>query len=250
MPATLKASRLKIDWAKRHISDLNVEIGKFVASNPYRIVLEPHPNSADHQIGVIRGQGVIPETFALYLGDAVHNLRTALDLMACDLVRANGRNAKHVRFPFSRTADDLEKAIREGHINRASPQVLNEIRLLKPYASRGNDALYALHKLDLMDKHDLIIPVAQFLFIPDYKVVNGSRIFFGFENIGYGPIKDGQVIGIAPADANAQVDENRQPSTEVTFALDQPFAAEPVIKTLYQFVELVLGIVSRFEALS
>ena len=73
------------------------------------------------------------------IGDIIHNLRAALDVMACDLVRLNRKSATGVHFPFARSASDLAKQIKEKHIDRAGPQVVDEIKKLQPYRAARAD---------------------------------------------------------------------------------------------------------------
>ena len=97
---------------------------------------------------------------ALVIGDAVHNLRSALDLLAFALVGdkcPTPGQRRQVQFPFSASANGLEATIKSRQISRAGEKVVREIKKLKPYPG-GNETLQAIHDLDLADKHKLIIP--------------------------------------------------------------------------------------------
>jgi hypothetical protein len=48
------------------------------------------------------------------VGDIIHNLRAALDLAACDLVRIRGGNDNGVYFPFCNEPDELARSMHEG----------------------------------------------------------------------------------------------------------------------------------------
>src|SRR5207244_3719580 len=86
----------------------------------------------------------IPPDFSLIIGDAVHNLRAALDLtlfpMACDRTRKPDR----IQFPFARKLDGLKDAIDGGQVKFAGEKVVEAIRSLKPYPD-GNKELYGLN---------------------------------------------------------------------------------------------------------
>jgi len=92
-------SKLKIERAKKHISDLNFEINGFRKRNPYKFVIEQDPQSGNYAL-TFRVQEKEPYYLPLIIGDVIHNLRTALDILACELVQLNGGNADDVYFPF------------------------------------------------------------------------------------------------------------------------------------------------------
>ncbi len=96
--------------------------------------------------------------FPVLIGDAIHNMRAALDLMACDLVRLNGKRFDNVSFPFAQTASALEQQIKDKNFKRAHPDAVALLRSLKPYKDKGDVALRAIHDLDIMDKHQALLP--------------------------------------------------------------------------------------------
>jgi hypothetical protein len=141
--------RLKVKRAKRHISDLNDEISAFLKRDSYRIVLENNAETGKLS-WIVRITEELSDQAPLIIGDAIHNLRTALDLLACDLVRLNGGNIKKVYFPFASEGDNLNKRIKERKIHRAGPDIVQIIKCLKPYKG-GDNALWAIHDLDITD---------------------------------------------------------------------------------------------------
>jgi len=185
----LVGPRLKVSRAKRHIRDLNNEITAYVRSNPYQIVIEQDPNSTQH-LWTLRVRQKVPQEFAGIIGDAIHNLRSALDLLACDLVRMNGGETKDVNFPFAGGADGLEIAIKNRNINRAGKDVVEIIRSLKPYTG-GNEALRAIHDLDIADKHVTLIPTTHFAGIHGVQTKHANGGVVMINNLRFGPIKDG-----------------------------------------------------------
>lgn len=94
-----EGSRLKIKRAKKHISDLQYYVDSFIKKQPYRIVTEQDPETSNLR-WVIRVRKQLPNDIPAIIGDAIHNLRSALDLLACDLVRINGGSIEEVYFPF------------------------------------------------------------------------------------------------------------------------------------------------------
>src|SRR5919199_1570622 len=103
--------KLKIERAERHIRDLQAEIDAFLARDPY-----PHVIQGDAERGVrwvkIEVRELVPPEFGLIAGDAIHNLRSALDIMLCDIAANHGDASRTIRFPFRDNADELEVLIK------------------------------------------------------------------------------------------------------------------------------------------
>ena len=237
--------KLKVERAKRHISDLQSEIDAFLERDPYRLVFEDDTEARKRNL-VIRVRENIPCYYATIIGDAVHNLRSALDLLACDLVRLNGGDTSNVYFPFAKTREGLEPEIKR-KMKGASPDVLDIIRALKPYPG-GNDLLRGLHDLDIADKHVLLIPTSSLVGLPPFGISMGGSGLNIFENMRISPLVDGSKAISLPIDTHINVDGDIKGSFEITIGEGQPFEREPVIATLYQLTNLVERIIQTFEA--
>src|SRR4051794_8992852 len=101
-------ARLKIPRAKTLIKDVDVELERY-RQNP----------AIEHSVYIENGQLVAetkitcgPVLAAPIIGDAIHNLRAALDMMACELARQNGKSDKGVYFPISDTEPGLDDRIK------------------------------------------------------------------------------------------------------------------------------------------
>ncbi len=158
-----RGSKLKIERAKEHIDQLNVEIGKFAKLNPYFVVVEPSfqigeakPNTKRCSL-TVRIRKPIPERLLLIAGDAFHNLRSALDFLAGDLVRLNGRNGDNARFPFATDPKHLIDRIASTEIDKAGKKIVDIVLALEPYKGGAGKNLRALHDLDIEDKHISIL---------------------------------------------------------------------------------------------
>lgn len=103
--------------------------------------------------------------FAILCGDAIHCLSAALDFAWYELTRADSPEPLHrIRFPVYPTRKHLEDFIesreKQQSIVRLGGTLLDSIRPYKGSHGIG-DSLYALHQLDLRDKHRLLIPQVQ-----------------------------------------------------------------------------------------
>ena len=153
--------RLKLTRAEQHLYELSGDIGAYLDGSLNKIVLNVQPN--DQRLVLVEYH-VIAEPdrrLGVIIGDCVHNLRSALDHLACCLVEKNGGTAtEQTQFPISnkRPRDKGEKPsprIAGG----VTDNVLRIVDALQPY-QRGQDA--ALHPLSVLrtlsnaDKHRLL----------------------------------------------------------------------------------------------
>lgn len=121
-------------------------------------------------------RGIVPELpiqerhldeVACCVGDAAHNLRAALDLMAVEAVERSGGKTDRVQFPFGETHEQLtgvggKRGVIEQHrFNWARKDAVELLINLRPHGGAdGNRLLWGLHKLDIVDKHQDIIALA------------------------------------------------------------------------------------------
>lgn len=242
MAAIFHGPKLKIERAKHHINDLHRRLKIFEATNFYRLLIEYNPNTDKNILKVTQTQP-IPDDFALVIGDALHNLKSALDFSVSDvLLKVIGRRSKHAKFPVYSTRDSLVGAIKGGDINQAPKEIIDFIvDVVKPYDG-GNEAICALHEFDILDKHMLLLPVVQFGVLTDFALENDrgaewTGLTFGLET----------GIVYLPQRGKLKITNNGQASMFMYFDKGLPFENKPIIPTLIQFAELVSGIIESFE---
>ena len=88
---TLAPIGTRVEWAKKHISDLEREVEAFLASEPYEIETKPdpgRPNCVKYYVASISSEP--PISIPFIAGDVLFNLRAALDHLAHKLALANG----------------------------------------------------------------------------------------------------------------------------------------------------------------
>ena len=170
--------KLKITRARAHIEELTKAISNFSKSNPYHFITEKDDDPAFSVIKLKNGN-TLPAVISMIIGDAVHNLRSALDHLACELIiTKEGQSAlqslKGVYFPIAEDVAKFKKQIKDQKgIKRAGPDVVNAVRDLKPYFP-DNNGLFTLHNLDIFDKHRLIIPIAEATVSSNHTIIDGS----------------------------------------------------------------------------
>lgn len=227
MKFPLSAPNIKIQRAKRHLAEMEREIATFIASEPIKFNASVVNIDGQSQISFTSELNGVPEQISAIFGDIIHNLRTALDLMACEMVRAAGKSEKDVYFPFSESAEELDKMILKRKFNRAGNDAVDLLISLKPYRN-GNLALRLIHDMDVQDKHRALIP--QVLSV-------GSPIIQMWEDDG---TINPRVIG----------DPSSPSEIKVLFPGEVGGQGRELIQTLHNLVELVESVVEAFRALA
>ena len=225
----------KLNWGRHRAGEFDWLIQKHDAAHPLK------KKRADKAIIFEREKSYPPE-LALALGDAIHNLRTSLDLLASDLARKNGMSPKGVYFPFSLDAAGLQQQIEDKKFDRAGPKTVELLHKIGPH-HEGNKELRGLHDLDIMDKHKLILPVLHG-FHASNVVLDGPSGKLVAEVSGPG---DGFSISAGPDD-----DVTIEAMTFiVVFGSDAPtiFAEKPIVATLEKLAANVENVIEAFRKL-
>jgi hypothetical protein len=220
-----------------------------------------HERSADGTQDIYRARvhKCVPPEFSVIIGDAAHNLRSALDQLVCELIRANKRQlGNRSGFPIATTQKRFEEAV-IGKTTGVSAKTERFIRRLKPYKG-GNEALWILHELDAMDKHVDIVPVAAatvdmnvaigmpFGLTPEGNIQMGQWQFSDFSPENFKPIfplKDNVEIYRIDSGIHHQFRARFDVALGRTPVLK---GGEPIGELLCQlanFVERVLGVAER-----
>jgi hypothetical protein len=169
-------SRLKVERAREHLDALYADIQEWSTSEPFRYVSEDDPVTG-HSIIRVRtaGQGLRPpDRLALLAGDAIHNLRAALDHLVVELAELGSGADQQTQFPIY---DDSEKydLAEERLIGRLRREHRTRIASLQPFHVRGlagpgipllhpddsravNVSIMLVGRLDNVDKHNLLLP--------------------------------------------------------------------------------------------
>jgi|GEM_PF-1779524 len=158
-----RGARSKINRATKHIQD--VESLAREVEQRHTSVVQKHPNGGCSIKYEFPGIDDTLRDISLATGDAIHNLRTALDHAWVEsFARLNLVPTKWTRFPFPDGAQKLEDTLRGGKVDILAPKLFKWITDIKPYpgGNAGSDVLCVLHEADIMDKHKLILPVVAY----------------------------------------------------------------------------------------
>ena len=235
---------LKVQRANAHIGDLKLEIRGYLERKPYHVFID-----RDAQRGTQTPTCEVKEgassLWGLLVGDAVHNLRSALDHMTNDLVAMNNRKAGGARFPVFADEEGWTKNIK--HIKGVSDAHRDQLRALQPY-NGGNRRLRDLHLLDIEDKHALLIPAITVVAV---RRMSARQRGGGFINVGemtFDGSKPGKhPLGITVADAAGfEFDNDFDLSADVAFGDINALKGAPVLATLDEMAQAVTAVLTAF----
>ncbi len=167
MPNPFDSIEAKIDRAGEHIDALNREIREWAEGDPYSIEAEPKGQSTHHRIYVRLHRVPDVRRWGLLSGDAVHNMRSALDHLVYTMaIRVSGQDPPpdFNRLQFVILDDPTHWAGQLWHLKPLSDEMRALMESIQPYKATPlervqYDLLRWLRELDDADKHRAIRPV-------------------------------------------------------------------------------------------
>ena len=216
------SSHLKLRRARKHIDEV-AKIIKDYNADGVKVTANESAGSFSFSMEL----PPMPEDMRLVLGDAVHNIRSALDSMAVEMADMAGKDGTKVSFPFAKSAAELGDQIRRKNFHWCGEDAVSLVTEFAPYVG-GNEQLRAIHDLDMIDKHRGLMPVPAFAF---------DAVTFTREDLGdgqYGPI----TVGLPE---NQKLEFRFDPSTNL--------GEREIVETLVSLVELCESILEGFAAL-
>lgn len=165
----------RINRAKKHLNILNREIRAFIASKPYRAIINKNMEGGYYIVSPYLVKQY-PISWGLLIGEVVHGLRSALDNIAWSVAITKDTLTS---FPiFIQRNDEFIR-----RLERLHNDVRADVEALQPYnAPNGQERrhpLWLLHIIDIIDKHRIILPgatrvsIATGLTHPKYFFVDG-----------------------------------------------------------------------------
>lgn len=168
MTDELAGVRLKIQRAYAHLAELQEAIETALDSSGERFSNEFDPETKQ-QVYRAHGLPEIDPKWSLMVGDVLHNLRSALDHLAWQLVILDkGTPCRQTQFPVRETPFSKKGDLTTTQLSPPikDPKILAALEECQPY--RGADGepaildrnqLWWLHRLNIIDKHRLLLVV-------------------------------------------------------------------------------------------
>lgn len=242
MPSFADA-RLKIDWADKHIRDIQKRIDRLEDS--YSAVIEVNPKFGYNQIEYDLADKGAAEDISLLVGDALHNLKCALDYGWITTLERHAPNAigTKTQFPVHPSRDSLEKSLTDPQKGFGPDLVNLMLTKIKPY-SGGNDALWDVKTLNILDKHRLLLPVITYTGIDAalrWRMIEGNLYGWG------GPTMTSPPWYIRVPDG-WHVKNKGKPSIDILFDEGAPTHLHNVASALEYYSVMVLRSSRRWSA--
>lgn len=252
-------AKLKVERARSHIDALATEVSNFSRSSPYLVVVD------DSGPKLKRTSPISGNIFTI-LGDAVHNLRSALDHLAYELVdletTRTGKKLPEtllwsIEFPIvkdnkrvGRGSNSFTEAIKHKHMDKAGKEVEKALQLLRPYR-KENDGLYTLHDFDRTDKHQLLIPIIEVTTSSSSTITNAGP---------YGGTYTLTFDAEEPIDHDPPIEVDKEmwkslagrsfPPISINVGLpEDPFKGMRVVDWLREMANYLDGVIAAFETL-
>jgi hypothetical protein len=243
MSDLFKSSRRKIARAKEHILDLERQIRVFAGENPYKQIVEEDPQRPGYLLHKIKLTKSLAPSFSDLVGDAVSNMRAALDHACYALAASHKTKPINAYFPFARDAAGLESAIK-GRSKDVPQEIHPLLRSFEPYKG-GNEILWGLNMMCNADKHKMLTPVATGIVRPGTSIKGR-----GFFSIPAPPVWDRtkQEIVILTLGPGAQFDYKFNFVLYIAFDEIELVAGEPVRSILGQTMVEVERVVDAIDA--
>ncbi len=237
----LVGPRLKIKRAEQHIAEIEIRIAHFVETYFKSFVEYVDSKTGDLVLNYEPEQSLRFD-LAPVVGDAIHNLRTALDLAWREFLGKVAPSAvdDYTKFPVRDSRKGVVAAI--GRIEIRSVSGLQDFVLgMEPYYRGKGHAIWALHALDIKDKHMILLPlfdVAAFRVYVQDKRRNIDEVL-AVRSIGR------DIVHRFPP--GSELKHKAKPAYEVLFDKGLPMQHEPIVKTLQHLVEVINGVLIRLE---
>jgi hypothetical protein len=171
--------RNKTEWAKKNLHNLETLANKHIFDQENIVVKDS--NQANRVMLMV---DKMPFDVILMAGDIIHHLRSALDHLAFNLVQVGGGIPDtQTCFPIAETREKYETT-KARKVRGMRDEAKTAIDDLCPYGG-GNEALWRIHYLDIVDKHrELIVIADRYLFtgshfVDSYMVIGEEKHFSG-----------------------------------------------------------------------
>jgi hypothetical protein len=238
------APRAKLRASLRHGASFQEALNRYVAENKDAVKLVVKPPSTDQV--VVANFAPAPEGLSLSAGEIATQLRSALDILACDLARWSGAtNINDVYFPIAKTREGYFDKRSRQKIKKLKPELQSMIDAIEPY---GDHILVALNALASIDKHQALLDVMPSIERNEWAVFGSGdfqRVDLWFRDPAPDERRDVELLRIpASTPINAL---NLKLHCHVIFRVE-PVVGKPVLETLTEMGRSVQDIIRQFEA--
>jgi hypothetical protein len=243
------SARLKVERAEKHIGDLKIAFDRFIETHPHTLCIDNDPQTGAQTVQV-RFSETPPANLSLILGDAIHNLRSALDHATWELIGIDGGTQdRKLAFPFSSDQWEYESACQR--IKTPLDDTKKFLIALAAYPGGAGEKLYDLKRFDNADKHSVMTPVIGVTRIGHIKVTdpNGTT-FMEMAGCTFSVGPDGRAgVGRWGPGCSIEIDQDADVTIDVFIHDSKFFKALPLIETCMNLSHSVQDVIGQFEEL-
>lgn len=257
----LSGVHLKLKRAEKHIHDLRDEIVAFRERDPKPFDFRPETTLGPDQsvkydlFAIVREEP--PREFALIVGDAVQNIRSALDHLVYELAPPRVRRKRNTQFPIF-DAECEFKVKSASMLKGLTNHERTLIERVQPYAATkvtGDDPLAILRKLSNRDKHHLLVAMIAAL-SETSSWVGSDNADIRFTYLARGPVEDGtKIVSFTATPKDPALDMKVHPESGLQIQIDKTgivsfaIGAVELLEMIHAYVRhdvIELGLVHGF----
>jgi hypothetical protein len=236
-----ESARLKVKRAYRHIDELKQSFADFLKIDFCALRVSQDPNTGQASIYIQSVATPPPET-ALTIGDIVHNLRAALDHTIVEIL---GERGNRESFPVAKEQDNPGAHPTYRLIKETLPDLAAFILEKIQIYDTGTPSIWAVSKLDNIDKHNLLIPIVSVQQINGFSFKNGAGVSIVSATA---TILGGGRLNVASIPGPLDITNKGQAAAQILFGNGQPLEGRPVIDSLVKMAELTSQAIEALEA--
>jgi hypothetical protein len=214
----LYSAAFKIERARQELDALDLEIEAFLSDDTYRVSEEV---DTDKGLKVYRVEPLVAPPSArwgVFVGEIVHNLRSALDHIVWQLALLKTKTEsphKGTSFPIFTVDNSWSQGMIDASLKDVPDDAKQVIKTFQPYNAGDaaeSHALWILHSLWNTDKHQTVQALP---FALEWKIPKRSGVSANFLN-------NGGVEVFIPLDLDEKIDFKPDVSSKVTFPMEGP----------------------------
>ena len=242
-----EGARQRINRANQHIHDLKALLESYCKRDFCRIGVDTDSKQGVCVVKLERTRE-LPGEIPLILADAIHNLRTALDFLACDIVRSGGKQpTRYTRFVFDSSREKLIATLEPGTLKAARPDLVDVIvDTIKPYKG-GDDSLFALNDLDLDERHRLIVPTFAVVALHNVSIRGADQRVVRMRKLDIDANGEAAMTEIS---GKVELASYESASFQALFDKGTAFEGQPIVPTMLRLSLLVAGVVDTIQQMA
>lgn len=230
-----------------HIEELDQSIQAWFDRGCFALIDRPDPDTGHHVLYARISEPMNPD-WSLLAGDAVHSLRSALDLLAYDILAAAHRGAvpSHLQYKSSfpivgemtnsgsrRQDPDAEfRRLVSQNLAGIPDQAIHHLREIQPFHSTTSSSsdILLVDDLDRIQKHRRLTLTSASAYVSNLTM--GGTGYFPHFWVGGGPVVDGTKVAewADPQGPSPRLEASFD--RRITFGEGEPAAGQALVETL------------------